>query len=52
MNVDLKKPTKHDQLIDQESKVSVNNLAINTAMVELKLRQQVNSIINSNKNTL
>ena len=41
-NVELKKPSKHDQLVDQESKVSANNLAINKAMVEMKLRQQVN----------
>ena len=29
INVELKKPSKHDELIDQESKVSANNLAIN-----------------------
>ena len=41
VNVELKKPSSHDLLIEQESKVNLNNLAINKAMVEMKLRQQV-----------
>lgn len=52
INVELKKPSRHDHLIDQESKVSANNLAINKAMVELKLRQQVKFIIEFNKITI
>ena len=39
--MELKKPSSHDLLIEQESKVNLNNLAINKAMVEMKLRQQV-----------
>ena len=41
VNVELKKPSSHDFLIEQESKVNLNNLAINKVMVEMKLRQQV-----------